>query len=66
MLLDRYFIAEGDEAALWTTFGQAVTAIAFTCQPFAYAAGVTVQTSANATSAALGVQETPKPYSRSV
>ena len=61
-LPDRYFIAEvSDEAALmdddWAS-GEA--AIAFTCQPFAYAVsedGVTVQTSANAAkSAALGVQ----------
>ena len=55
-LPDRYFIAEvSDEAALtdddWAS-GEA--AIAFTCQPFAYAVsedGVTVQTSANAAKA---------------
>ena len=56
-LPDRYFIAEvSDEAALmdddWAS-GEA--AIAFTCQPFAYAVsedGVTVQTSANAAKSA--------------
>ncbi|MFR5787129.1 MAG: hypothetical protein ACLUHE_08460 [Christensenellales bacterium] len=45
-------------------------AIAFTCQPFAYAVsedGVTVQTSANAAKARRSAfRETPKPCSRSV
>ena len=61
-LPDRYFIAEVSDASSLTDddWASGEAAIAFTCQPFAYAVsedGVTVQTSANAAkSAALGVQ----------
>ena len=61
-LPDRYFIAEvSDEAALTDDdWASGETAIAFTCQSFAYAVGedgATFQTSANAAkSVALGVQ----------